>query len=311
MREIVVILGINAAGKSTIVKEFADQDYTRINRDELGGSLDGVAQKAEHLLKLQSHSVVLDNTYATVKSRQSILEVGKRLCVPVRCVWVTTSLEDAQVNACMRMMEKYGKILDPAEFKTTKDPNAFPPAALYHYRKEFQEPTAKEGFVEVEERPFVRVWAKKFKNKAIIFDYDDTLRHSTGAKQWPTSVSEVELLPDRKEKLQQLKKQGWLLLGASNQSAIAKGLSLQVAVQCFEQTNKLLGVDIEYFFCPHKIPPVTCYCRKPAPGMIIHHVWTHKLLPSECTFVGDSTSDKTCATRAGMKYMHPQQFFGQ
>jgi aryl-alcohol dehydrogenase-like predicted oxidoreductase len=42
--------------------------------------------------------VVLDNTYLTRASRNSVLETAWARGVPVRCVWLQTSLEDAQVN---------------------------------------------------------------------------------------------------------------------------------------------------------------------------------------------------------------------
>jgi HAD superfamily hydrolase (TIGR01662 family) len=313
MSEIVIVMGYNASGKSTLVTEFVQQGYLRLNRDEMGGTLDKQAVHAEKAIDGGHDRVVLDNTYPTVASRESIVAVGRDRGVPVRCVWLTTSFEDASLNACLRMCQKAGKVLcTPADLKADEyknDPNLFPIAALFRYKKIFEKPTTDEGFSKVETRKFVREWPAPYKNKALILDYDDTLRRSTGPKKWPEDPSHVEILPGRKERLQQAKKDGYLILGASNQSACAKGLPIETAKACFDETNKGLGLDIEYAFCPHGVPP-TCYCRKPQVGMGAFFIWKYQLLPSKCIMVGDSTSDKTFAKRCGFQFQTEKEFFG-
>ena len=322
MKEIVIVMGFNAAGKTTLVQEFVDQGYHRLNRDVMGGSIDEQANFARSILEGGTEDkIVLDNTYPTIESRESIIQVGKDLGIPVRCVWLATSFEDAQLNACLRMMEKKGRILMPEDFKKEKNPNLFPPVALFAYKNKFenkkkdqkhpgkQTPKVEHGFSVVEKREFVRVWPSHFKEKALILDYDDTLRTSVGPKKWPEHPDHVKILPRRIEKLQQYVDDGYMLLGVSNQSAISKGLSLDVVIDCFERTNELLGFDIEYVFCPHNVPPVNCYCRKPHPGSGAYYIWKYKLLPSECIFVGDQTSDKTFASRCGFVYKDAEEFF--
>jgi HAD superfamily hydrolase (TIGR01662 family) len=321
--EIVIIMGYNAAGKTTLVKEFVDQGYYRINRDLCGGTLDGQAKLAEEYYLGGAHRIVLDNTYITIESRESIIAVAKKHKVPIRCVWLSTSFEEAQLNACLRMIERTGKILSPEELKKSKDPNLFPPIALYGSRNKMegedkslkhkgkQHPTVNEGFSSVEIRQFVRVWPKDYINKAIIFDFDDTLRVSRGPNPWPEKPEHVEIMPGRIERLKELKKDGYLLFGASNQSAIAKGLPEADCIACFERTFELLGMKFEYAYCPHKVPPVSCYCRKPAVAMGAYFITKYKLDPSKCVFVGDSTSDATFAKRCGFKYQHPDQFFSK
>jgi HAD superfamily hydrolase (TIGR01662 family) len=99
-------------------------------------------------------------------------------------------------------------------------------------------------------------------------------------------------------------------LGASNQSGIAKGtITLQDAIDCFEETNRQLGHNIEYFFCRHSIPPVVCYCRKPHVGIFVHFIEKYKLDTDQCIFVGDQTTDKTASERCKIKYYHPEEFF--
>jgi len=305
MPKVVVILGYNASGKSTLVKEFTDAGYFRINRDEMGGTLEGQAEYACASLNC-GHDVVLDNTYPTIESRKSIIAVAKSLNASITCVWLTTSFEDAQFNACLRMVGKYGKLIQPEDFKKIKDPNCFPPAALFNYRKIFEKPTLAEGFDSIDNRKFARVWPANYTNKAILLDYDGTLRVSVGEKEWPEKPDDVKILSGRTERLQEYVDKGYMLLGVSNQSAISKGLDEQKVIDCFKRTNELLGHEIEFMYCPHNIPPVKCYCRKPHPGIGAYFINKYKLNPADCVMVGDSKVDSTFASRCGFQYFHPK-----
>jgi HAD superfamily hydrolase (TIGR01662 family) len=309
MKKIVIVMGINAAGKSSHVKWFVDQGYQRINRDMTGGDLEGQVEIAADALENGVDNVVLDNTYPTKKSRASIIKLAKELKATIECHWLSTSLEDAQINACRRMVKKYGKLLTPAEMSQSKDPNAFPPAALFHYRKIFEEPSTREGFDKVIDVPFVRVWTPEYCNKAVIFDYDGTLRESLGDYDYPTKISEIKVIPQMAKVIEDFKRKGYILLGASNQSGIAKGiLSEADAVACFEETNRQLGVRLDFLYCSHRIPPVSCYCRKPHPGMGVSFIEKYKLRPSDCIMVGDQTTDKTFAERCGFKFVYAHEF---
>ena len=308
MPNVVIVMGYNAAGKSTVVQDYVTQGFTRINRDETGGTLDGQSELAKGMLEI-GRSIVLDNTYPTIESRKSIIAAAKKYKAAIRCVWLKTEFEDAQLNACLRMVGKHNRLLQPEDFKKIKDPNSFPPAALFNYRKIFQPPTVAEGFAVIEEKAFVRVWSKEYVNKAVLLDYDGTLRISKGSEEWPEKVADVEILPNRKNRLQEYVDKGYRLLGVSNQSAISKGLDTNIVIDCFKKTNELLGHDIEFLFCPHRIPPVSCYCRKPHPGMGAFFINKYKLNPADCIMVGDQTTDETFASRCGFQYQEAEKFF--
>ena len=104
---------------------------------------------------------------------------------------------------------------------------------------------------------------------------------------------------------------GLPMLGASNQSGVAKGiLTAADAEACFAETTKQLGVPFdEIFYCPHKVPPITCYCRKPNVGMGVELIYKYKLDPRKCTYVGDMKTDKTFAGRCGFKFVDQNDFF--
>ncbi|HVI40795.1 MAG TPA: HAD-IIIA family hydrolase [Anaerovoracaceae bacterium] len=309
MSEVVLLMGFPASGKSTVAKEYTDKGYSYINRDMLGGK---VATKVPMMMNELSvnRNVLLDNTFPDAESRAPFIAGAKKVGAAIKCVMMGTKIEDAQFNAAYRMIQRKGKLLGPDDYKGEKDPNIFPPVVLFGYQKKFQQPTALEGFDSVETIPFVRKLDPEFKEKAAIFDYDDTLRKTKSGSLYPTNPDDIEILPGRKEKLAQLVAEGYKLLGVSNQSGVAKGeLTDEMARKCFDRTNELLGQSIDYLFCPHGKFPINCYCRKPMNGNFVVHMVKHKLDPAKCFFVGDMTSDKTFAGRAGIKFYHADKYF--
>ena len=309
MQEMVFVLGCPASGKTTYAEPLVEKGYYRANRDKSGGKIIDLVPGVANALKM-GKSVVLDNLFTTMADRVPFINEAKKAGVDARCIWLDTSIEDAQINALRRMWKHYRKIFwTAADLKPIKNPNMFPGSVFFAYRKNFEPPTTWEGFVKVERIKFVRQpW--EYTGKALILDADDTLRQSSGTKPYPLTTKEVKILPGRKEILQKYQKDGYLLLGASNQSAIAKGeLTEETAKACFQRTNELLGLSIDWVFCPHRIPPLTCYCRKPGSGLAVHLIETYKLNPKDCIFVGDQTSDETFAKRIGFQFANQAQFF--
>ena len=156
--EVVLVMGLPAAGKSTVAERLTADGYTRVNRDEKGGSLDSLLPVLDTLLASGTNRVVLDNTYVTRKSRAAVLGVAARHGVPVRCLWLSTSVEDAQVNAVTRMVSNYGRLLDPDEMRTASrsDVSVFPPSVQFRYQRELEPPQESEGFSRIDVAPFVR-----------------------------------------------------------------------------------------------------------------------------------------------------------
>lgn len=310
MQEVVILMGYPASGKSTQAKSLVDMGHVRLNRDTEGGSLEGLLPKLKVLLKA-GRSVVLDNTYVSVESRAGVVKVAKECGVVVRVLLMGTTIEEAQYNASMRMLAKEGKLYGVSDMPKG-DPGLFPSTVLFAYRKQYQPPTVAEGFSKVEVVPFTRK-PTGYTNKGIILDYDGTLRVSKKGDKYPLSKEDIEILPGRKEVLHRLQKQGYILCGASNQSVVSKGIvtSEQIA-DLFRHTNKLLGFPedgIDVRFCPHAPAPITCFCRKPMPGMGVQLIEKHKLSPQHTIMVGDLKTDSTFAFRVGIKFAPAEEFF--
>lgn len=310
-RELVLVIGMQGSGKTTVAKDLCENHgYIRICRDEEGGSMDDLLPYVINALKMNM-SIVMDNTFMTSAYRKPFIGLAMAAGVPVRCIEMTTSLEDCQFNAVQRMIDITGKLLGPAEIKALGHTNIFPPVVQFGFRKNYEPPNMLEGFTSIEQRPFVRKLNPKFKNKAILLDYDGTLRTTiNGNDKYPTELEQIQAKPNVKKVLDAYKKKKYHLLGVSNQSPIHKGeFTAEKATELFNHTNKLVGHDIDFAFCPHQSAPPVCYCRKPAVGFGVHFINKYKLNPADCIFVGDMTTDKTFATRCGFQYVDQAEFF--
>lgn len=310
MSKVIMVCGYPASGKSSLTKELVNKGAISLNRDTEGGTIAGLLPKMESLLK-ENKDVVLDNLFATAETRKPFIDLAKKYNYDISCLLMGTSIEDAQFNAVQRAIKLLGKFPTPEEIKAAKHTNIFPPLVLFKYKKDFQKPDVSEGFSKVEIIKFDRQDDPTFTNKAIIVDYDGTLRECIGGNEkYPVSEEQIELKSNRKSILQSYLDKGYRLLGVSNQSGVAKGeLSHNKATELFNHTNKLLGLDIEYRFCPHQSAPISCYCRKPMSGVGVEFIMKYKLDRKNCIFVGDMTTDKTFAARCGFQYVDQLEFF--
>lgn len=310
MSEVKMVVGYPASGKSTVTKDLIKKGAVSLNRDTEGGTIVGLLPKLEALLK-DGKDVVLDNTFPTIEVRKPFIELAKKHNADISCTLMGTSIEEAQFNVVQRAIGLIGKFPTPEAIKAAKHTNIFPPTVLFKYKKEFQKPTVEEGFSKVDVHKFVRLENPEFTNKALIVDYDGTLRECIGGNEkFPVLKEQIEVKPGRTKVLQAYKDKGYILLGISNQSGVAKGeLTEATAIELFEHTNQQLGIDIEYRFCPHQSAPISCYCRKPMPGIGVEFIMKHKLNRKECIFVGDMTTDETFAKRAGFQYVDHAEFF--
>lgn len=309
----VVIMGSPASGKTTRVAPLEARGFLRLNRDDRGGKLDDLLAPMEEAAAAGTQHFVLDNTYPTRKSRRGVIDVARRHDLPAHCVYVEIEEREALYNAALRIWQKQGRMLSPDEISSAgkQDPNILPPQAIYRFRSLLEPPTEEEGFGVVTHVPFVRRRQPQHTTRALILDYDGTLRRSLGGAPFPRSPDEVEILPGRAEKLAEMVADGWTLLGVSNQSGISRGdLTLETAEACFARTNELLGQDIPVLFCPHPSGAVKCWCRKPMPGLGVQLVETYGLDRAASLYVGDLETDAQFAANVGFGFQTADAFFG-
>jgi D-glycero-D-manno-heptose 1,7-bisphosphate phosphatase len=292
-----ILVGFPGSGKSTIAKKYAeDYEAVIVSRDTIGGtvaSLYPIIQK--HLA--DNKNVIVDNLHLTIESRAPYFAIAKKYGATIHAIYLKSTIENCQINIIRRK---------------TQPP--IPPVVLFSARKNLQEPTLDEGFTAIFlPKAYVASWTDK-PHKAIFLDIDGTLRASDHLpNKYPTVPEQVELIKSKeilRAVIDRYVAEGYILVGVSNQSGIAKGtLTAADAKACFDRTLELLGLDFPVLFCPHKSSPITCYCRKPQSGLFIQAAEKYGINISESTMIGDLKTDETAAERLGMKFIYADKAF--
>jgi histidinol phosphatase-like enzyme/predicted kinase len=310
--DVVLVMGIPAAGKSTVASELVACGYRRLNRDTQGGRLADLVHDLDASLASGRSRFVLDNTYATRRARNEVIECAWRHGVPARCIRLTTSTPEAQINAVARLIEAHGHLPSPEELRTLgkRDHRFFGPDAQFRYERTLEPPVLGEGFTAVEQRTFVRHRKEGFDRKALLIEYDGVLcdnRHGVAALLDP---DDIVIAPARRATLAGYHARGWVILAHAWRPQISLGKSTGEAVKrCVDRTRELLGLDIDISWCPHPAGPPICWCRKPLPGLMLEFAFRYRLDLQQSIVIGRSPADRTLAERLGMGYRDARSFF--
>jgi aryl-alcohol dehydrogenase-like predicted oxidoreductase/histidinol phosphatase-like enzyme/predicted kinase len=310
--EVVLVMGLPGAGKSTFAHSLVAQGYQRLNRDVSGGSLTQLLPALDAALSSGASHIVLDNTYVSRKARAEVIRAASARGFTVRCIWLATNVEDAQTNAVWRIVSRYGRLPDDRELTSLRktDVAAFLPSVQFRYQRELEPPNVSEGFSRIDRISFERRMDPSFVKPAVIVWCDDVLLRSRSGLRVPLAPDDVEVVTDRAAILRRYQEAGWLLLGISWQPAIAEGRQSTDGVKAvIARMCERLGLEIEVEFCPHAAGPPSCWCRKPLPGLGVVLVHRHHLDPARCIYVGSGPQDPGFARRLGFTYHEASDFF--
>ena len=131
---------------------------------------------------------------------------------------------------------------------------------------------------------------------AVFFDRDGTICQDTG---YINNMKDLKIFRDLYS-LKLLKEQGFKLIGASNQSGIARGLIDEKFVQ---EANSLFTNQYgfhDFYYCPHH-PDEHCVCRKPELEMLLRARSSHRINLKKSFVVGDKETDMLLAKSVGAK----------
>ncbi|HEY0304101.1 MAG TPA: aldo/keto reductase [Longimicrobiales bacterium] len=273
--DVVMIMGMPGAGKSTVAEDFVAQGYKRLNRDAQGGRLSDLITELDRGLARGEKKWVLDNTYAARADRSDVLECASRHGVPVRLIWLDTDIGDAQINAIMRLISAHGTLPMPEELRARgkTDHRYFGPDAQFRYEREVEPPRADEGFKSIEQRPFQRRPQHTGSRRAIFFDPDQADGFI--------------------ETLRRHQADGWLLIGIAWRP---KGGAAR------------LDPGYEHVECVHPAGPPVCWCRKPLPGLVLDAAARFGIDLGASIIVGSAAADRTMAGRLGVQLVEPGKF---
>ena len=303
--EVVLVMGMPAAGKSGIARELVQEGYVRLNRDQRGGSLSGLVKVLDEGLASGRKRWVLDNTYPSRKSRNEVIECAWQHGVPVRCIHLTTSIADAQINAITRLIELHGRLPMPAELRDRgkDDPRYFGPDAQFRYERSAELPDEDEGFTSIEKREFVRRPDDEATARAVFMEYDDVVVRNARGEGPALRSEDVALADGARETLQRMHAEGWLLFAQAWRPQIARGeIARDLVEACFARTQELLGVEIALALCPHDAGPPICWCRKPLAGLVLEFRALRGIALQRSTYIGNAAAERTLAHRLCIEF---------
>jgi D-glycero-D-manno-heptose 1,7-bisphosphate phosphatase len=153
--------------------------------------------------------------------------------------------------------------------------------------------------------------------RAAFIDRDGVLNEGvpdpvSGLPESPLHPDQVRLLPGVGPALRDLAAAGYLLVGASNQPAAAKGkVPLEELLATQRRVIELLAAEGAHFdafkLCLHHPQGVveelsgSCDCRKPAPGMLLEAAAELSLDLANSWMIGDTDTDIEAGRNAGAR----------
>ena len=139
------------------------------------------------------------------------------------------------------------------------------------------------------------------KRRAVLLDRDGVINDH--ALDYVTSWEQFRLMPDALEALRRLHQAGWLVLVATNQSAVGRGMMTEAELEGIHSRMLALveqgGGRIERVFCCPHGPDEGCSCRKPKPGLLLEAARECDLDLASCYLVGDSARDIAAGQAVG------------
>ncbi|MDB4938519.1 MAG: oxidoreductase [Labilithrix sp.] len=282
-REVVMLMGVPGAGKSRAAEDFVARGYERLNRDALGGTLRGIVRRLDERLRAGAERIVLDNTYVTRATRNDVVRIAHTHGASVRCVFFDTPPHEAHVNVVLRIMRRFGSVLEPAELvaRSRKDPVALVPSAVYRMTRDLEPPSADEGFASVDVVPFVREHGAERGRPGLAISLD------TPESEIARAIGAAP--PDAACLLY-----GW-------RPGIDDGARARARATADALARATARV-VELALCTHPAGPPVCWCRPPLPGMWLTFADRHGVDVRDSALVGTSSTDRSLARTLGLRF---------
>lgn len=131
MGELVILMGLQASGKSTFYRERLTETHTLISKDLLRNNTRPERRQAQLMAEALAagRSVAVDNTNATVAERAALIALGRRYGATITGYWLRSTVGASLARN--RQREGHARV---------------PDVAIFARAKQFQSPTLAEGF---------------------------------------------------------------------------------------------------------------------------------------------------------------------
>jgi D-glycero-D-manno-heptose 1,7-bisphosphate phosphatase len=138
---------------------------------------------------------------------------------------------------------------------------------------------------------------------AVFLDRDGVVNRAvvrSGRPYPPSSLAELEIVPDAEAALAELKRRRFLLLVVTNQPDVARGTQQRAVVESIHAALRLrLPID-DFFACYHDDRDA-CDCRKPSPGLLLRAAADYSIDLVSSFLIGDRWKDIEAGRGAGCR----------
>jgi len=277
--ELVLVMGVQGSGKTTLARDWVERGYARMNRDERGGTMKALHEAIDAALSAGVWRIVADNTYTTRASRHGALAIAREHGVPVRGVWLDTPVAEAQRNVVLRMLEVHGRLLEPREMERARDAASIGPGALWRLLRAVDPPEDDEGFASLEVVPFARRASEDAERAARFVAIDaigagETVAAASAERVAVTAPGELVLVF------------GW-----------APGATAEAIAKLADRVGAPVAC------CTHPGGPARCWCRPPLPGLVLALAKQHRVAIEKSVLVGTSDAHARMAAALGATYL--------
>jgi D-glycero-D-manno-heptose 1,7-bisphosphate phosphatase len=141
--------------------------------------------------------------------------------------------------------------------------------------------------------------------RAAFLDRDGVINQRAPEGEYTTTWDEMHILPGAAQAIGLLNRAGYLVIVATNQRCVAKGLITAPKLEelhhrMCEELQRDGGIIDAVYYCPHDFSP-PCDCRKPKPGMLLRAADEHNIDLAASWMVGDSPRDIGAGKSAGCR----------
>jgi len=139
------------------------------------------------------------------------------------------------------------------------------------------------------------------KQRAVFLDRDGVINRAViraGKPYPPASVEELDVSPEVRPALQALCRAGFLLIGATNQPDVARGITARETVEAINHKLITMLPIREILVCYHDDRD-HCDCRKPKPGLLLLAAARYSIDVTGSFMIGDRWRDIEAGRRAG------------
>lgn len=151
----------------------------------------------------------------------------------------------------------------------------------------------------------------------LFLDIDGTVRHGFDELgRFVNGPGDVVVFPEAVEMMRRWKAGGGRIVGVSNQGGIALGhQSMEDCAAAMMRTHELAdNLFDKIMWCRHhpaaeQLEMARCWCRKPAPGLLIEggiavaSRYSERYPPYMALMVGDRDEDRECARIASVDFL--------